>query len=138
MADVVKHVRSTLRSAGERLPHRAGDSTRELLDAAHGICREIGAQLDDVLRVQLREINTFNIVLLGRTGTGKSSLIEAISRGDGATVSPGEGDYTKEVCSLEWASCRLYDTPGIQGWTSGSVRTWKSSPAEPSPSPTLC
>lgn len=56
------------------------------------------------------------------TRAGKSIPLETISHGDGATISPGESDYPKEIRSLGWESYRLHDTPGIQGWTSGSRR----------------
>lgn len=118
LADVIKHVVSEMQRAGSKLPDSADESSRELLDAAQDVYRDVVTQLDDVLTV-LRAIETFNIVLFGRTGAGKSCLIEALSRGDGATISPGESDYTTEIRPLGWRSCRIHDTPGIRGWTSG-------------------
>ena len=81
------------------------------------------AQLDQtILRVrdlferQSAALQTFNIVLFGRTGAGKSSLISTITRANGASVSQGESDWTTQVEPLEWNSCLIYDTPGINGW----------------------
>lgn len=65
---------------------------------------------------QHERLRTFNIVLFGRTGAGKSSLIEALSGGHGEPISQGESDWTVDVRDVRWASCRLYDTPGIGGW----------------------
>jgi GTP-binding protein EngB required for normal cell division len=63
-----------------------------------------------------RDASQFRIVLFGRTGTGKSSLIEAISRGDGASISTGESDFTLEPREVPWGALTLVDTPGIGGW----------------------
>ena len=65
---------------------------------------------------QRKSLETFNIVFFGRTGAGKSSLIEALSSGDGSSVSMGESDWTTEVVSTPWKACFLVDTPGINGW----------------------
>ena len=62
-------------------------------------------------------------MLFGRTGTGKSCLIEALTSGNGTSISPGESDWTTEVAITEWGDCRLYDTPGIAGWGRTVERT---------------
>jgi len=73
-------------------------------------------QLLDLIKRQKAALGTFNIVLFGRTGAGKSSLITAFTRTDGSAVSQGESDWTTEVEPLAWHACRIYDTPGINGW----------------------
>ncbi|MEJ7785464.1 MAG: GTPase [Solirubrobacteraceae bacterium] len=65
---------------------------------------------------QRKRLETFNLVLFGRTGAGKSSLIEALSCGDGSPISQGESDWTTDVREVRWGACRLFDTPGIAGW----------------------
>ena len=65
---------------------------------------------------QKKSLKTFNIALFGRTGAGKSSLIEALSGGQGKSVSQGESDWTTEVRAVPWKACVLVDTPGINGW----------------------
>ena len=47
---------------------------------------------------------------------GKSTLLSAFGELDGAAVSPGESDWTTSVESILWRGCRLYDTPGMNGW----------------------
>ena len=74
------------------------------------------AKIGDLFDRQCSALQTFNIVLFGRTGAGKSTLISAMTRGNGASVSQGESDWTTKVEPLEWHSCRIYDTPGINGW----------------------
>nr|ABP45670.1 GTP-binding protein, HSR1-related protein [Mycolicibacterium gilvum PYR-GCK] len=70
------------------------------------------------LSEQSRVLSTFNIAFFGRTGAGKSTLLSAFGELDGAAVSPfGESDWTTTVESIPWRGvCRLYDTPGINGW----------------------
>lgn len=73
-------------------------------------------EIDELFQRQSSVLQTFNIVLFGRTGAGKSSLISAMTRGNGESVSLGESDWTISVQPSEWHSCRIYDTPGINGW----------------------
>lgn len=61
-------------------------------------------------------LSTFNVAFFGRTGAGKSTLLSAFGQLDGSDVSPGDSDWTTEVHSVSWRGCRLYDTPGINGW----------------------
>ena len=68
------------------------------------------------LMEQREVLATFNIAFFGRTGTGKSTLLSAFGELDGHGVSLGDSDWTKEVESIGWRGCRLYDTPGINGW----------------------
>ena len=61
-------------------------------------------------------LSTFNIAFFGRTGAGKSTLLSAFGERDGSAVSPGESDFTVEAHSIDWRGCKLFDTPGINGW----------------------
>lgn len=63
-----------------------------------------------------KALSSFRIVLFGRTGAGKSSFVEALSRGSGRSVSTGESDYTTTCREVRWGDCMLVDTPGIEGW----------------------
>lgn len=74
-------------------------------------------ELADHLLEQSKVLSTFNIAFFGRTGAGKSTLQSAFGQLDGSAVSPlGESDWTMTVESIVWRGCRLYDTPGINGW----------------------
>jgi predicted GTPase len=89
----------------------AAQIVREAQTFGRGVARDLNE-----LIAALEAIGTFKIVLFGRTGVGKSSLIEAMSSGNGASISPGETDWTTKVCQVPWASCEITDTPGTQGW----------------------
>lgn len=79
-------------------------------------------RVSDQFRRQEAALDRFNLVFFGRTGVGKSSLVEALSRGDGEGVSQCQSDWTQDVRQVEWRSCRLTDTPGIGGWGRGVGR----------------
>jgi predicted GTPase len=97
---------------------------RRASDDENDPCMRLSSQLNrsrgqvaDLFQRQSEALQTFNIVLFGRTGAGKSTLISAMTRSNGESVSPyGESDWTAMVEPLDWHSCRIYDTPGINGW----------------------
>ncbi|MGH3751705.1 MAG: GTPase [Pseudonocardiaceae bacterium] len=104
---------------------RAGDideAVTAVLTAERDLLVTITGQLEELAHQQLDGMDAFNIVLFGRTGAGKSSLLEALSAGDGGSVSPGESDWTTTVRPVTWKSCRVIDTPGIQGWGRTTAR----------------
>lgn len=82
---------------------------RKALDVAR-------TEAEDLFARQREVLGTVNIALFGRTGAGKSSLIESLSHGAGTTISPGECDFTVEVTPTNWHGVRFMDTPGICGW----------------------
>jgi len=78
---------------------------------------ELRQDVDDLLARQSATLDTLNIAFFGRTGSGKSSLMEALSRGTGKAISPvGQSDWTVDVRQVEWEACTLHDIPGINGW----------------------
>lgn len=81
-------------------------------DFTHGLPGELLRHLDR----ERESLGSFNIAFFGRTGVGKSTLLSAFGQLDGEYVSPGVSDWTTEVRPIEWRECRLFDTPGINGW----------------------
>lgn len=78
---------------------------------------ELHGDASDLLRRQQETLGSFNIAFFGRTGAGKSSLMEALSRGSGEAISPaGQSDWTVDVRRVQWSACVLHDIPGINGW----------------------
>lgn len=80
------------------------------------------AEAADLFDRQRNVLRTVNIALFGRTGAGKSSLIEALVHGDGATISTSESDFTTQVRTVPWHGCRFIDTPGTNGWGRSASR----------------
>lgn len=74
-------------------------------------------QADEAIARHRRDAETFRIVLFGRTGAGKSSLIEALVGGDGKSISDGRSDYTTSPRPINWGPLELIDTPGFRGNT---------------------
>lgn len=102
----------------QRVEGQEGDIAQRLAD----LLTEKRQLILDLVKRQRSALGTFNIVLFGRTGAGKSSLITAFTRTDGSAVSQGESDWTTDVEPVAWHACRIYDTPGINGWGRGNSR----------------
>jgi predicted GTPase len=83
---------------------------------------EFAQKLQTHLARQRGVLSTFNIAFFGRTGAGKSTLLSAFGELDGSAVSPGESDWTVETHSVSWRGCKLFDTPGINGWGRSKTR----------------
>ncbi|WP_212910135.1 GTPase [Streptomyces sp. TS71-3] len=78
---------------------------------------EVCDELEELIGDRVDGLDAFNIVLFGRTGAGKSSLMEALSHGDGGSISPwGAADWSTDVRPTTWQTCWVFDTPGIAGW----------------------
>jgi predicted GTPase len=115
--------RASRSRTGSAQPERAdpaGDTddngTGVLLRDERLIGARVAEHLGEVADIRLASTGTFNIVLFGRTGAGKSSLITALTGEDGRRISPGRSDHTQRVTKIAWGGCHLYDTPGIGGW----------------------
>ena len=107
-------VQSSYLRAGE--PVMAGEGGKGLLAEFVAMRQRFSEGLAGHLKEQADVLSAFNIVFFGRTGAGKSTLLSAFGELDGTAVSQGESDWTKDVQSIAWEGCRLYDTPGINGW----------------------
>ncbi|MEN3039587.1 MAG: GTPase domain-containing protein [Candidatus Kryptonium sp.] len=66
-----------------------------------------------------QEWNVLNVGFFGETNAGKSTIIEALSCGNGSSIGDGRKDYTQEVVEREVSvdnfKLRLIDMPGIEG-----------------------
>lgn len=93
-----------------------GGPGRDVIAGYTALLTEKKTEAESRFTRQRTRLATFNLVLFGRTGAGKSSLIEALSSGHGEPISQGESDWTIDVRDVHWHSSRLVDTPGIGGW----------------------
>ncbi|MCL7701162.1 GTPase domain-containing protein, partial [Klebsiella pneumoniae] len=87
-----------------------------LTDMLHNLERDYGKLLSKRnanLAKQLRSLDCFNVMLFGRTMAGKSTVREAITRGDGRTIGKGAQRTTRDVQEYEWNNLRIVDTPGF-------------------------
>ena len=84
------------------LAQRLENTQREVLDTTLGALERKKAQL-----------SRFTVTLFGRTMAGKSTIREAITRGDGGTIGKGGQRTTRDVRRYDWNHLRIVDTPGI-------------------------
>ncbi|WP_297453440.1 GTPase domain-containing protein [Persephonella sp.] len=67
-------------------------------------------------KFQHLEWDTLNVAFFGETNAGKSTLIEALIKGDGRSIGTGVKDFTREIRSFSFGKkIRLLDMPGIEG-----------------------
>lgn len=85
------------------------NQTEEKLKDLNSLQKSVEAELSD----KKGTLSLFNVVVYGRTKAGKSTLMEVLTRGDGATIGKGAQRTTKDVRSYEWNGLTIYDTPGI-------------------------
>ena len=94
------------RRAEDSFIHRSPVKAVENISEAHQTSlREIQANRE--------RLGTFNITLFGRTMTGKSTLMEILTRGNGGSIGKGAQRTTREVREYEWNGLRILDVPGV-------------------------
>ena len=78
------------------------------------------AEMSEAHQTTLKEIEenrerlgTFNITLFGKTMTGKSTLMEILTEGDGHTIGRGAQRFTRDTRQYEWNGMKILDVPGV-------------------------
>ncbi len=111
--DVVGALRALASATGGAAPSASAPPiARAFSESVSAVSEETSSLFER----QFRALSTYNIAFFGRTGAGKSSLLTAFGELDGERISRGESDWTTDVEPISWNACRLYDTPGINGW----------------------
>lgn len=91
------------------------------------ISQSLNTQLSDINRTldeiafsigqnleQLRKnIPRFSITLFGKTTAGKSTMMEILTHGSGASIGKGGNRTTRKVCQYTWNNLVITDVPGI-------------------------
>ena len=121
-----KNLSRVLSSAEDRIRHA-------IIDFNTSPC--YAPETADLLETQLVEINSsfnrlsfafkedlnnlkenlakFSITLFGRTMAGKSTLMEILTEGDGASIGKGAQRTTLDVRKYQWNGLEITDVPGI-------------------------
>lgn len=68
---------------------------------------------DSDLRYLRKHLSKFSITLFGRTMAGKSTLMEILRHGDGASIGKGAQRTTRDIRTYEWNGLTITDVPGI-------------------------
>ena len=61
------------------------------------------------------------VVMYGPTNSGKSTILESLSCGNGESIGTGHKDHTRESRKIRYGPLLLVDTPGIEG-SEGELR----------------
>lgn len=64
----------------------------------------------DARKARLQE---FKLALFGRTMAGKSTLMEILTEGDGASIGKGQQRTTQDVRRYHWRGMQISDVPGV-------------------------
>ena len=92
----------------------------------NSIYQEINQAVDDmetahqVAREEIEQnrarLGTFNLTLFGRTGSGKSTLMEILTDGDGRSIGKGAQQTTRDVREYPWNGMKVTDVPGVAAY----------------------
>lgn len=80
---------------------------------------EFGKAYTETLRrveEKRRQTANFNVTVFGRTEAGKSTLMEILTHGDGATMGTGSQRTTRDVKHYTWNGLTVTDVPGIEAF----------------------
>ena len=108
--DSMDAVSGSRRRAG--LTHQDSD----LMSRMEELIAELEGQLltiESVLNRKSDRPSSYNITLFGRTGAGKSTLMEILTNGKGNTIGKGAQRTTQDVRNYEWKGLKVTDVPGV-------------------------
>ena len=94
-----------MRQADNRIYEQLAEAVADMLEAHQTALKD---NEDNRQR-----LGTFNITLFGRTMTGKSTLMEILTEGDGHTISKGAQRTTRDTRQYEWNGMKILDVPGV-------------------------
>ena len=103
-----------------RIDTQAGSTVQN----AQASLADLNRRLDRIVTEQLTatsaslakkksRLEKFTVTLFGRTMSGKSTIREALTHGDGGTIGKGNQRTTRDLREYEWNQLRIVDTPGI-------------------------
>ncbi|MCY4366221.1 MAG: 50S ribosome-binding GTPase [Chloroflexi bacterium] len=95
---------------------KTGQGTDTILESLDHAIQELRAHHDGMreeIDTKLQQLGTFNITLFGRTMSGKSTLMEILTKGDGESIGQGAQRTTRDVRRYEWQGLTVTDVPGI-------------------------
>ena len=73
----------------------------------------VTASLVEDISTLHEDLEKFSVTLFGRTMAGKSTLMEVLTDGDGASIGKGSQRTTKDVRTYTWNNLEITDVPGI-------------------------
>ena len=102
--------------AGSRRQADLTHQDSDLMSRMEELIAELDGQLliiESVLNRKNDRPSAYNITLFGRTGAGKSTLMEILTNGNGNTIGKGAQRTTQDVRTYEWKGLKVTDVPGV-------------------------
>lgn len=94
--------------------------TPELVSQLRGQLVEVANDLDRInreaayrLAALAKQTSFFSVALFGRTMSGKSTLMEILTNGNGRSIGTGAQRTTRDVRSYQWQGLTITDVPGV-------------------------
>ncbi|MBP7331617.1 MAG: 50S ribosome-binding GTPase [Firmicutes bacterium] len=75
--------------------------------------KNLSSQVEDDIQQLKDSMSSFSVTLFGRTMAGKSTLMEILTHGNGASIGKGSQRTTRDVRPYCWNGLRITDVPGI-------------------------
>ena len=100
-------------SADELLDEKLKESFTTIKDTIFKGINKIKYNLN--LLSENAEWDKLNVSFFGETNAGKSTVIEALTNGDGRSIGEGYKDFTKIMRRVSYQKINLLDMPGIEG-----------------------
>jgi hypothetical protein len=115
-----------MQGSAAEVAHGKADDGVPIADAGARL-REVVGSLDATVERSLEAARTgvaarqvalphFTVALFGRTMAGTSTLLEALTGGDGASIGDGRQQTSREVREAMCNSLRMLDTPGLRAF----------------------
>ena len=86
---------------------------RKLNISLRAMTQEVIEDTEQSIQRKGSQLEHYTVTLFGRTITGKSTIREFITGGDGSTIGKGAQRTTQSVREYKWAGLRIVDTPGF-------------------------
>lgn len=100
--------------------HRGGVHSPEIIDKLKIQYDTIIEELEllrvksyDDLEDRKKDLDVFSITLFGRTMAGKSTFMEILTKGNGASIGNGAQRKTRDVRHYYWKGLEVTDVPGV-------------------------
>lgn len=99
---------------------RGRAQTSDIVEQLRDQLRQVMSELNDLQKAsrdslgdRRQDLDEFSIALFGRTMTGKSTLMEILTDGDGRSIGKGAQRTTRDVRTYHWKGLRITDVPGV-------------------------
>ena len=120
-ADIaIKRVSRTLQESIEQIANQNRARTSDVVNQLEAQLRQINGELHECqaksrasLEARSNQLHEFSIALFGRTMVGKSTLMEILTQGDGASIGKGAQRTTRDVRTYNWRGLKVTDVPGV-------------------------